>query len=108
MSHTTRIVVAQALIGLVCAAIFMVSQASQGRAACLALGSGLVPSAYYAWTMARINNPTRLLMHGVLKTLLTLVLVGVSIVVFTVEPLGFFVTLAVMQLAYLVPHRRQV
>ena len=42
-------------------------------------------------------------MHGVLKTIFTVVLMAVGIAVIGVEPLGFFVTFAVMQLSYLAP-----
>lgn len=42
----------------------------------------------------------RVLLHGAVKTLLTLVLVAVCIVVFGIEPLGFFATFALMQLSY--------
>ena len=68
----------------------------------LAVASSVLPSAYYAWVLGSSLNATRLLLHGVLKTVLTVVLVAVSIVVFGIEPLGFFVTLALMQLSYLV------
>jgi len=46
-------------------------------------------------------NAQRLLLHGVLKTLLTLTLMAVCIAVIGIEPVGFFVTFAVMQLSYL-------
>lgn len=65
-----------------------------------ALSTGL-PSAYYAWVQGRTFNATRLLMHGVLKTLLTFVLIAVVIVKVGIEPVAFFVTFAVMQFAYL-------
>ena len=68
----------------------------------LAVLSSWLPSAYYAWVQARTFNATRLLLHGVLKTLLTLVLMGVCIVQVGIEPLPFFVTFAMVQISYLV------
>ena len=60
----------------------------------------LLPTMYYAWLQARTFNAMRVLLHGAVKTLLTLVLVAVCIVVFGIEPLGFFATFALMQLSY--------
>ena len=101
MSTTGRIVVVQAAIGLTCAAVFWMFDAASARSAVLALAASVTPSAYYAWVLGRTLNATRLLLHGVLKTVLTAVLVAVCIVVLTIEPVGFFVTLAAMQLCYL-------
>jgi len=50
---------------------------------------------------ARSLDATRLLMHAVFKTLLTVVLMAVCIVKVDIAPIGFFVTFAVMQLSYL-------
>ena len=101
MSLTGRIVVVQALLGVACSAAFFACDASSGRSAFLALMSSALPSAYYAWVQSRTLNATRLLMHGVLKSVFTVTLMAVCVVVFSIEPLGFFVTFAVMQLGYL-------
>ena len=101
MSPIGRIVVVQAVIGLICATAFWAFDAASARSAMLALLSSVIPSAYYAWVVSRTMNATRLLLQGVLKTVLTAVLVAVCIVVLTIEPVGFFVTLAAMQLCYL-------
>ncbi len=101
MSPIGRIVVVQAVIGLMSATVFWTFDAASARSAMLALLSSVIPSAYYAWFVSRTMNATRLLLQGVLKTVLTAVLVAVCIVVLTIEPVGFFVTLAAMQLCYL-------
>ena len=67
----------------------------------LALLASCLPSGYYAWVQTRTFNATKLLLHGVLRMLLTVTLMAVCIVVFTIEPVGFFATFAVMQLSYL-------
>ena len=103
MSLAGRIVVVQALLGTVCSAIFFFVATSSGTSAVCAVLSSWLPSAYYAWVQARTFNPTRLLAHGVLKTVLTLVLMAVCIVKVGIEPLAFFVTFAVMQIGYLAP-----
>ena len=101
MSHAGRIVVVQALLGAVCSAVFFTLSTHSGTSAVLAVLSSWLPSAYYAWVQRRTFNATRLLLHGVLKTLLTLVIMAVCIVKAGIEPLAFFVTFAVMQLSYL-------
>ncbi len=107
MSVASRIVLVQAAIGLLCALTFLWVDTASSRSALLALASTVVPSAYYAWVLGSSLNATRLLLHGVLKTVLTIILVAVSIVVFGIEPLGFFVTLALMQLSYLASGQMQ-
>ena len=67
----------------------------------LAVCCVLLPTMYYAWVQARTLNATRILVNGVLKMLFTIVLMGISIAVIGIEPLGFFVTFAAMQLGYL-------
>jgi len=101
MSLASRVVAIQAWIGLACSVVFLFVSVASARSALLALVASLFPCAYYAWVQSRTFSATRLLMHGVLKTLLTAVLMAVAIVAFNIEPAGFFVTFAVMQLSYL-------
>ena len=101
MSLASRVVVIQACIGLACSVVFLFVSVASARSALLALAASSLPCAYYAWVQSRTFSATRLLMHGVLKTLLTAVLMAVAIVAFNIEPAGFFVTFAVMQLSYL-------
>jgi hypothetical protein len=69
-------------------------------AALLAMVTTLGPSAFYVWVQQRTFNATRLLLHGVYKIVATMTLMAVSLAVFKAQPLGFFVSFAVMQLAY--------
>ena len=101
MSLAGRIVVVQALLGAVCSVIFFILSTPSGTSAVLAVLTSWLPSAYYAWVQVRTFNATRLLVHGVLKILLTLVLMAVCIVRVGIEPLAYFVTFAVMQFGYL-------
>ena len=113
MNQAHRVVVVQAAIGALCAAVFFVVGSDEGRGAGIeaspsaglsalyAVFASWIPSAYYAFVQARVLNATCLLMHGVLKTLLTVTLMAVCIVVLSIEPLGFFVTFTAMQLGYL-------
>lgn len=81
--------------------VFFLIAPVQGRSALLALASTVIPSLYYAWVQHRTLNAARLLLHGVLRIVLTGTLLAVSIVVAGIEPLGFFVTFALVQLGYL-------
>ena len=100
MSHAGRIVVVQALLGVACSAVFFTLDAHAGKSALLAVVTSWLPSGYYAWVQARTFDATRLLMHAVFKTLLTIVLMAVCIVKADIAPVGFFVTFTVMQLSY--------
>lgn len=66
----------------------------------MALGCVLLPTTYFAWLQRRTLNATRILLHGVIKMILTVVLMAVCIVKVGIDPLGFFVTFALMQLSY--------
>ena len=97
-----RVVVVQAGIGALTSLIFLLLMSrSAGMSAALATGCVLLPTMYYAWVQARTLNATRVLAHGAMKTVLTMVLIAVCIAVIGIEPFGFFVTFALMQLAYL-------
>ena len=100
MSPAARIVLLQCLLGGICTLIFLVL--GQARSALLATVCVVVPTLYYAWVQARTYNATRILAHGVMRMLVTAMLMAVSIVVVGIEPVGFFVTFAVMQGAYFV------
>lgn len=100
MSHPGRVIIVQALLGIACTVAFYAVDGASARSAALALLCSLVPSAYYAWVQGRTFNATRLLMHGVLRSLFTVSLITVCIVLLSIEPFGFFVTLAIVQLSY--------
>ena len=93
----------QAVIGILCVVAFSAYQLDQGRSALLAGLSSLVPTAYYAWVLSRTLNPARLLLHGVLRSLLTMTALALCIVLTVIEPLGFFTTFALMQLSFFAP-----
>ena len=106
LSHPSRIVVAQALLGALSTLAFLAISFEQAHSALIAAGCVWMPTAYYAWVSSRTLNATRLLFHGVLRMVLTGVLMAVAIVSVGIEPLGFFTTFIVVQLAYLVPGSR--
>ena len=111
MGLAGRVVVVQAVLGLSVSAAFFAygfaygavegNGASHGLSALLAVGVSWFPAAYFAWVQARILNATRLMMHGVMKIVLTIVLMALVMVKVKIEPVGFFVTFAVIQLSYL-------
>ena len=103
MNSTFRVVALQGAIGALCTLAFFAYHPSQGSAAAMATAALVLPSGYYAWMLQRTLKAARILAHGVLKMLATLTLMGVVIVVWQAQPLGFFVTLVLMQVAYVVP-----
>ena len=62
----------------------------------------ILPSAYFAWSNSRTNNPLRILAQGVVKTCTTCLLMVVALGFLQVEPLGFFFSLVMVQFSYLV------
>lgn len=103
MSQPARIVAVQAILGGLCSVVFFVVGPEQGLSALTALCASAVPAAYYAWQQQRTLNATRLVAQGVTKSIATMMFVALSIAVLGVKPLGFFVTLGVVQLSYLTP-----
>ena len=100
MSPALRVVLVQCVLGFGCTLLFLAF--GQARSALLASVCVIGPTAYFAWVQGRTLHATRVLLHGVVRIALTVTLMAVCIVVVRIEPLGFFVTLAVVQGAYFV------
>ncbi len=100
MGHPGRIVWMQTTLGGLCILVFWLISPLQARSALMAAASTVLPGLYYAWVQQRTFNATRLLMHGVLRMLLTATLIGVSIAAVGIEPVSFFATFAIVQLGY--------
>ncbi|MEM7098847.1 MAG: ATP synthase subunit I [Pseudomonadota bacterium] len=94
--------ISQTVLGALSVVGFYLSSPLQAYSALFAGGCVVVPTAYYAWITKTTLNASRLLFHGVLRMVLTAVFVAVAIVVVGIEPAGFFATLCVVQLGYLV------
>ena len=101
MSPATKIVAVQAGMGIVLSIGFLVWSVAAGTSALMAAGCVLIPSMYFAWVPSRTFVAARILAHGVVKMLLTVVLMVLAIAVVGIEPIGFFVTLVALQLSYL-------
>ena len=107
MSPAVRVIVVQAGIGAISAAIFFIISPAAGTSAALAGCCVLLPTLYYVWVQARTFEAARILLHGVLKMALTVALLVICIAVIGIEPLAFFLTFALMQLSYLVSGSRR-
>lgn len=101
MNPAFRIVLVQAGIGAVSSVMFFFITPAAVDSAIMAMICVLVPTLYFAWRQAATYNAVRALAHGVMKTVLTVFMMTVCIVVVGIEPEGFFVTFALMQLGYL-------
>lgn len=62
----------------------------------------MIPAGLYAWRASVERSATRFLLQGVLKFALTLLLVAACIILIRPAAAGFFGTLALMQLMYVV------
>lgn len=82
--------------------MFFFIKPAAGASAVLALLTVLLPTLYYAWFQARTFNAARALAHGVIKMVLTVILMTVCIAIVGIDPVGYFVTFAAMQFGYLI------
>jgi hypothetical protein len=73
----------------------------QSYAALIGALTIILPSAYLAWSNSRTSNPLRILAQGVVKTVTTCLLMVASLVFLQVEPLGYFFSLVIVQVSYL-------
>lgn len=94
------IVALQFMTSLVVAAGLLLVDNSQAFAALLAGVVYTAPGAYFAWRAVAERSPGRLLGQGMMKFLATLTSMALAFVTFRPAPLGFFVTLVVMQTMY--------
>jgi F0F1-type ATP synthase assembly protein I len=73
---------------------------AQALAAFLAGAVVVVPNGYFAWRVGVERSPGRLLAHGVMRFVVTVVLMALTFVVFRPAPLGFFSAFVLMQAMY--------
>lgn len=97
-----RIVILQVCTALLMAAGMFFLSEDQALAALLAGLVCVIPAGYYAWRVAGERSPGKLLGQGVFKFVLTLVLMALVFAWLKPPPLGFFATLVLMQLMYVV------
>lgn len=96
------IVILQVMTSLVVAAGFALVDNSQAQAAVLAGMVYVLPGGYFAWRATVERSPGRLLGHGIMKTVVTVSLMAAALAMFRPAPLGFFVTMGLMQAMYVV------
>ena len=89
------------LIGAVASLGFLGLDVAQSYAALIGALTIILPSAYLAWSNSRTTNPVRILAQGVVKTVTTCLLMVVALVFLQVQPLGFFSSLVIVQVSYL-------
>ena len=97
-----RVIAVQAGIGATSSVMFFLIKPAAGASAGMAMATVLLPTLYYAWFQARTFHAARALAHGVIKMVLTVILMAVCIAVVGIDPVGYFVTFAAMQFGYLV------
>jgi F0F1-type ATP synthase assembly protein I len=102
MPLSYRVVTLQAFAALIVAACLLLLSAEEASGALLAGAVGVIPSGYLAWRAQVERSPGRLLGQGMVKFALTVVLMALAFVWFKPPPLGFFATLVLMQLMYIV------
>ncbi len=96
-----RIVVWQVVAMLAVAAVLFSLSFSGEASAALAAGlASAIPAGLYAWRASVERSATSFLLQGVVKFVLTLVLVAACIIVLQPAAAGFFGTLVLMQLMY--------
>lgn len=92
----------QLMTSLVVAAGFALVDNSQAFAALLAGAVVGVPAGYFAWRATVERSAGRLLVQGMMKTLLTLTLMALAFALWKPAPLGFFAAFVLMQAMYVV------
>ncbi len=100
------IVALQAMTSLVVAAgLSLIENWHEGaepKAALLAGAVMVLPGAWFAWRATAERSPGRLLAHGAARLILTLTSMVLVFMVLEPEPLGFLLTLILMQAMYVV------
>lgn len=104
MPLSCRIVAFQLGTALVIGAGLLPLDVEQARACWLAGAVTVIPGGYFAWRAQTERSPGRLLGQGVMKSLLTIVLMALVFATLKPPAAGFFVTFVLMQMMYvLVP-----
>jgi F0F1-type ATP synthase assembly protein I len=77
-------------------------EGAEPEAALLAGAVTVLPGAWFAWRATAERSPGRLLAHGAARLILTLTSMVLVFMVLEPEPLGFLLTLILMQAMYVV------
>jgi F0F1-type ATP synthase assembly protein I len=96
------IVVLQLASAVVVAIGLFLVDASQSIAALLAGAVVVLPNGYFALRAVAERSPGRLLVHGIMRFILTVTLMALAFAVFEPAPLGFFSAFVLMQAMYAV------
>lgn len=110
MTSSCRIVMWQLVATGTLVAVLFLWEISRGpwwgleqTVSALAAGiASVVPAAFYAWRASVERSATRFLLQGVLKFALTIVLIAVCIILVKPAAAGFFGTLILLQVMYVV------
>ena len=102
MPLSYRIVTLQAFAAAVSAVCLLLLSVEEAQAALLAGAAGVIPGGYLAWRAQVERSPGRLLGQGMVKFVLTLLLMALAFAWFKPPPFGFFATLVLMQIMYIV------
>jgi F0F1-type ATP synthase assembly protein I len=99
-----RIVTLQLVTALSSAAVLLLVSVDQALAALAAGVVCILPGGHFAWRAERERSPGRMLGQGVVKFVMTLVLMVLTFAWIRPSALGFFATFGLMQAMYvLVP-----
>ena len=102
MPLSYRIVTLQLCTAVLMAGALLLVSMGQAVAALLAGLVCVLPGGYYAWRVESERSPGRLLGQGVVKSILTLVLMALVFAFLKPALIGFFATFVLMQLMYIV------
>lgn len=90
----------QVCAALFAAAVLLLVGSKDAWSGLLAGAVSVLPNALFAWLTERQRSPGRLVAFGVLRFVLTILLLAAAVAALRPAPLGFFGTFMLVQLAF--------
>ena len=91
----------QSLIGTLCVCFFFLLGREEGLSALLAVVAVTIPNVCFGLMLRGERDPTKDVIRAFIRIAFLLVNLGIAFAFFDIEPLGFFASMALVQLSFL-------
>ena len=92
----------QSLIGTLCVCFFFLLGREEGLSALLAVVAVTIPNVWFGLMVRGERDPTKDVIRAFIRIAFLLVNLGIAFAVFDIEPLGFFASMALVQLSFVI------
>ena len=98
----------QALVGTLCVCLFFVVDKQEGLSSLLAVVAVTIPNVCFGLLLKGEREPRKDVIRAFIRVVFLLINLGLAFAFFDIQPLGFFASMALVQLSFLLGCRGKV